>query len=75
MGYSRIRLETRRFFYSSWDRECSTPRRVLRPGLRSSEQLQGQWQQYCRAGRGKVFGECEVYLLKVLRMYRINVRR
>jgi len=48
---------------------------VLRPGLCFSEQLQGQGQQYCRAGKGKVFGECEVYLVKVLQTSRIDVRR
>jgi len=74
MGCARICLETRRFLYPSWDRECSTPRLVLQPGLRSSEQLQGKWQQYCPAGKDKVFGEYAVYLLKVLRMCRINVR-
>jgi len=75
MGCSRIRLETRRFLYPSWDRECSTPRLVLRSDLRSYEQLQGHRQQYCREGKGKVFGEYEVYLLKVLQMCRIDVRR
>jgi len=75
MGCSRMRLETRRFLYPSWDRECSTTPLILRPGLRSSEQLQGLRQQYCCAGKGNVFGEYEVNLLKVLRTSRIDVRR
>jgi len=43
--------------------------------VRPSEQLQRQRQQYCHAGKGKVFGECEANLVKVLRTSRIDVRR